>query len=173
MDRIARGDQEAFVRLYQELRGLVSAIVLRLVHDRAITEEVTQETLLDVWRWAARYDPNKGSVRAWTAAIARRRAVDQLRSQQASRNREHKVSRLQSPLWDPSPGDGEHRVGPEHVLRALEALPDRQRQVVELAYYEGHTYREVAVLLDLPEGTVKSRIRHGLVRLRDTLSTIG
>ena len=170
MERIAGGDQHAFIPLYQQLAGLVNDIVLRVVRDWSSAEEITQETLLEVWRLAPRYDRTKGSVEGWTTAIAKRRAVDHVRSQQATRRRDDRHAHLQGSQVDSVAVEFEHRMDRERVASALDELTAVQRQAVALAYYAGHTYRQVAVLLDLPEGTVKSRIRGGLTRLRRTLT---
>lgn len=170
MEQVSRGDREAFTLLYQELCGPVRAIVHRVARDPAITEEVTQEALLEVWRLASRYDRTKGSVRSWAAGIAQRRAIDHVRSQEASRRRDDRVGRLESAHDDGASGEIDACIDRDRLSRALEQLTDLQRQSVELAYYAGYTYREVAVLLDLPEGTVKTRIRDGLIRLRVALS---
>lgn len=166
--QVARGDADAFAGLYDELAPLVHGIVLRVVRDPSIAEEVSQEALLEVWRQASRYDASKGSVRSWAATIAHRRAVDRVRAEQARRHRDDRVGRMGTPA-DDVVADVEDRLDRERVVRALGQLTGLQRQSVELAYYGGHTYREVAALLDLPEGTVKTRIRDGLIRLRDTL----
>ncbi len=169
MVEAGRGDQEAFGRLYDELAPMVHGTSLRVVRDPARAEEVTQEVFVEVWRLAPRYDPTRGSVRAWVATIAHRRAVDCIRSTQASRERDAREA-AQAPASEPGV-DQEVEAGADHqrVQRALSRLTALQRQSVELAYYGGHTYREVAELLGVPEGTVKTRIRDGLIRLRDEL----
>jgi RNA polymerase sigma-70 factor, ECF subfamily len=172
MQQIARGDQEAFAELYDVLAGLVHGIVLRVVRDPAQSEEVTQEVMVELWRHAPRYDPASGSVRSWAATMAHRRAVDRVRSEQAGRDRQERVGRLQTAGVDSTSEEVEDQLDRERVARALDTLTPLQRRTVELAYYGGHTYREVAVLLDVPEGTVKTRIRDGLIRLRDTLGVV-
>lgn len=167
--RVARGDEQAFAALYDELARLVHGIVLRVLRDPSQSEEVTQEVLVELWRLAPRYDRSKGSVRSWAATVAHRRAVDRVRSEQASRARDDRSGRLEITETDTVASDVEDRLDRERVVKALEELTPLQRQSVELAYYGGHTYREVAVLLDIPEGTVKTRIRDGLTRLRDQL----
>lgn len=169
MERVAQGDQQAFAALYDELAGLVHGIILRVVRNPAIAEEVTQEAFLEMWRLAPRYERSKGSVRSWSATIAHRRAVDRVRSEQASTDRDTRVARLDDRQQADASEQVEDRDDRDRVAAALAQLTDLQRQSVELAYYGGHTYREVAVLLDVPEGTVKTRIRDGLIRLRDTM----
>ncbi len=170
MTRCGQGDEGAFVRIYDELGSLVYGIILKVLRDPAQSEEVAQEVFTEVWRQAPRYEPGKGSVKGWIATIAHRRAVDRVRSEQSARNREDRdaVERhvdLTSAVED-LVGDELER---QRVRVALQTLTEVQRKAVELAYYGGYTYREVAVLLDEPEGTVKTRIRDGLIRLRDEI----
>lgn len=168
---VAIGDEGAFERLYDRHAPRVHATVQRVLRDPAQSQEVTQEVLVEVWRLAPRYDAAVGSVAAWIATIAHRRAVDRVRSVQASRDRDvaHAVRETER-SYDPvqelvlaSSEQGEVRC-------AMAALTDLQRQAIELAYYGGHTHREVAELLGAPLGTVKSRIRDGLLRLGETLA---
>lgn len=168
-----RGDQGAFAELYDATAGLVHGIVLRVVRDPAQTEEVVQEVFVELWRLAPRFDSARGTVTAWAATIAHRRAVDRVRSEQASRTRVERESAnavrdhdmVSEPVVDRAFADFERR----RVRRALDRLTEMQRQAIELAYFGGHTYREVAVLLGEPEGTIKTRIRDGMIRLRDEL----
>ncbi len=177
IQRVGRGDQDAFAQLYDATAPLVHGVVLKVVRDPSQTEEVVQEVFVELWRIAPRFDPGKGSVASWVATIAHRRAVDRVRSEQASRNRvERELSRAE-PATDVV---SETVVEVDHtdferrrVRRALERLTEMQRQAVELAYFGGYTYREVAVLLDVPEGTIKTRIRDGMIRLRDELGAAG
>jgi RNA polymerase sigma-70 factor (ECF subfamily) len=163
------GDEAAFVQLYDLLAPLLHGIVLRVLRDPSRAEEVTQEVFVEIWRLAPRYDAARGTVRSWAATIAHRRAVDRVRSEQSARDRDQRDVDLRVDAGggvDEVVGD---RLERERVGRALGKLTDLQRQAVELAYYGGHTYREVAVLLDVSEGTVKTRIRDGLIRLRDEM----
>ena len=171
LGRVAQGDQAAFAELYDEVAPLVHGIVLRVVRDAAQAEEVTQEVLVELWRLAPRYDAASGSVRAWAATMAHRRAVDRVRSEQSRRDRQERVGQLRTAEIDSTVAEVEERLEHEEVRLALDALTPVQRRTVELAYFGGHTYREVAALLDLPEGTVKTRIRDGLLRLRASLGT--
>lgn len=170
--QVAAGDRDAFAGLYDELGGMVYGIVERVLRNRAMAEEVAQEVFLDVWRKAARFDPNRGSARSWVATLAHRRAVDRVRSEEAARARDDRSGRLE-PTDTEEVADqvGDH-LDRERVRRALERLTPAQRQTIELAYFGGHSYRQVAVLLDMPEGTVKTRIRDGLIRLRDILGAV-
>lgn len=167
---VAGGDLRAFGVLYDTLAPLVHGVSLRVVRDPSRAEEVTQEVLLEVWRQAARYDAGRGSVRTWVLTIAHRRAVDAVRSSQAARERESAAG-VREPLTVAGPE--EHVVAADErasVRRCLESLTPLQSQAVRLAYYQGYTYREVAALLDRPLPTVKTRMRDGLVRLRDCLA---
>jgi RNA polymerase sigma-70 factor, ECF subfamily len=166
----ARGDQAAFEVLYDRLAPLVHGIARRVVRDPDQSEEVTQEVLVEVWRTAARFDPDRGAARSWVATMAHRRAVDRVRSEQAARARTEKVGiREQVRDHDEVSEQVERRLEYQQVREALSALTDLQREAVELAYFQGYTYRQVADLLDTPLGTVKTRMRDGLIRLRDAL----
>lgn len=169
MVRVARGDGEAFAELYDELAPTVHGVVLRVLRDPATAEEVTQEVFVELWRIAARFDPEKGSVRGWASTLAHRRAVDRVRSEQARRDRTERVGRLEPRHENRVATDVEDRFDRQRVRRALDGLTPLQREAVELAYFGGHTYREVAALLEVAEGTAKTRIRDGLIRLRDAM----
>lgn len=167
---VARGDQAAYEQLFDRVSGQVYGVVRRVVRDPSQSEEVTQEVLVEVWRTAARFDPDRGSAGTWILTMAHRRAIDRVRSEQASRDRNHRVGSGQRGRdFDEVAEQVEVAFEHEQVRRALGSLTDLQREAVELAYYKGHTYREVAELLDAPLGTVKTRMRDGLIRLRDAL----
>lgn len=167
---VARGDRAAYERLFDAVVGQVYGVVRRVVRDPAQSEEVAQEVLVEVWRTAARFDPDRGSASTWILTMAHRRAIDRVRSEQASRDRNHKVGAAQRGReFDEVAEQVEVAFEHEQVRRALGTLTELQREAVELAYYKGHTYREVAELLDTPLGTVKTRMRDGLIRLRDAL----
>ncbi len=164
-----RGDQAAFAQLYDQLAPMVYGVVLKVVRDPSQSEEVAQEVFVELWRLAARYDGTRGAVGSWVATMAHRRAIDRVRSEQSSRNRvAREVSNI-VPDHDDVVGQVETTLDQARVRKALEQLSPLQREAVELAYFGGHTYREVAVLLDVAEGTVKTRIRDGMIRLRDEL----
>lgn len=168
--RIARGDERAFEELYDEVAGAVLGMVRRVVRDPAQSEEVTQEVMVEVWRRASRYDPERGSVRTWVLTMAHGRAVDRVRSAQAASGREQKVGRREHHApYDEVVEAAEDRLDRQQVRRCLESLTDLQRESVRLAYWGGYTQREVAELLGAPVGTVKTRLRDGLIRLRDCL----
>ena len=165
---VARGDEVAFARLYDQLAGPVYGLVRRVVRDPAQSEEVAQEVLLEVWRMAARFDPGKGSAATWVLTIAHRRAVDLVRSAVAAAEREQRTS-VPLPPTDEVADAVEARLEQERVRRCLDVLTELQRESITLAYYGGHSYREVAALLGGTLGTIKTRIRDGLIRLRDCL----
>lgn len=174
MALVARGDEAAFERLYDELAGPVFGLVQRVLRDPAQSEEVAQEVLVELWRTATRYRPELGSVRTWALTMAHRRAVDRVRSAQAAVERESRVagSEVQRP-FDEVADEITGRLEREQVRRCMGTLTDLQRESVVLAYYGGYTYREVAQLLDAPLPTVKTRLRDGLIRLRDCLGVAG
>ncbi len=167
--RAGRGDQLAFSELYDELSPLVYGVVLKVVRDPSQSEEVAQEVFVELWRLAARFEPSRGSVRSWAATMAHRRAIDRVRSEQASRDRATRDAARAMPDHDDVVAEVESNLDQIRVRRALVQLSPLQREAVELAWFGGHTYREVAVLLDVAEGTVKTRIRDGMIRLRDEL----
>lgn len=168
--RAARGDESAFTDLYDLLAPLVYGVIARVVRDPSMAEEVTQEVFVELWRTAPRYDLERGSVRSWATTVAHRRAVDRVRSEQAARDRHDRDGRQTiTANHDLVAHEVESNIDRTRVRRALESLSSTQREAVELAYFGGHTYREVAVLLGVPEGTVKTRIRDGMIRLRDEL----
>jgi len=170
---IGRWRQDALAEAYRRHAGAVFGLAQRVVNDRTLAEEVVQEVFLRLWDTPDRFDPDRGSLRSYLLAQCHGRAVDLVRSEQSRRNREEKEHRqraeagydLEHEVWDLAVA--------EHVRDALRELPDDERRAIELAYFGGHTYREVADLLDQPEGTVKSRIRSGLRRLRGGLSHAG
>ncbi|OPF70696.1 RNA polymerase subunit sigma [Streptomyces antioxidans] len=170
LERVARGDEEAFGTVYSMVAGAVLGLVRKVVRDPAQSEEVAQEALIDVWRYAARFDPGLGSAMTWISTLAHRRAVDRVRSAQAATDRERKVAAQDySPLFDEVSERVERRLEREQVRRCLDQLTELQRESVTLAYYRGYTYRETAEVLDTALGTVKTRLRDGLIRLRDCL----
>lgn len=171
---VARGDEAAFERLYDVLSGSVFGLIRRVVRDQAQSEEVFQEVMLEVWRTATRFDPGRGSANTWIMTLTHRRAVDRVRSAQAATNREEHVARLdQTRPFDEVSEQVSGRLEQRQVRRCLSFLTELQRESVLLAYYQGYSYPEVASLLSLPLGTVKTRMRDGLIRLRDCMGVTG
>jgi RNA polymerase sigma-70 factor, ECF subfamily len=170
MVRVARGDTPAFEAVYERMANVVFGVIARVLRDLAQSEEVAQEVLVEVWRTATRFDPDKGTAATWILTMAHRRAIDRVRSAQAAHDREEKVAhRDHVPAFDEVAEQVETRLEQEQVRRCLGGLTELQRESVTLAYYGGYTYREVGELLEVPLGTVKTRLRDGLIRLRDCL----
>lgn len=166
----AAGDDRAFADLVEHIRPQALRVARGVVRDPSIAEEVAQEVLTEVWLKADRFDPDRGTVTGWVATLTRRRAVDRVRSEQAGRDRDDRVARRsQVREVDVVADEVELRLEHWQVRRALASLSDRQREAIELAYFGGHTYRDVARVLGIPEGTAKSRLRDGLLRLREAL----
>jgi RNA polymerase sigma-70 factor (ECF subfamily) len=166
--RVARGDEAAFAALYDELAPRIYGLARRIVRDPAQAEEVAQEALVEVWRTAARFDPAKGSAVSWALTIAHRRAVDRVRSEQASTERERRLATEERP-YDEVVEEATARLERQQVQRCLEGLTGLQREAITLAYYRGYSYREVAELLDTGLPAIKTRMRDGLIRMRDCL----
>ncbi|KJS58037.1 RNA polymerase sigma factor SigK [Streptomyces rubellomurinus] len=170
VSKVALGEQDAFGQLYDAVAGRVLGLVRRVLRDPAQSEEVAQEVLLEVWRTASRYQPERGEVMSWVLTIAHRRAVDRVRSAQAASDREQRVaSQAYAPAFDEVAEQVEGRLEREQVRRCLKTLTELQNESVTLAYYRGFSYREVADMLNVPLGTIKTRMRDGLIRLRDCL----
>ncbi len=174
MRRVARGDEQAFERVYDIVIGPVYGAVRRIVRDPAQSEEVAQEVMVELWRSAARYAPERGSVLTFVMTLAHRRAVDRVRSAQAAADREEHVGRREATRpFDEVAEQVATRFEQEQVRRCLGTLTELQRESVVLAYYGGRTYKEVGELLETPLGTIKTRLRDGLIRLRDCLGVVG
>ncbi|MGW5561145.1 ECF RNA polymerase sigma factor SigK [Micromonospora sp. NPDC003944] len=168
--RVARGDEAAFATLYDAMAGKVLGLARRVLRDPAQAEEVTQEVMVEVWRTAGRFDTGRGSASALILTMAHRRAVDRVRSEQARTNRTEQVAATETHVpYDEVVEDVTARLEREQVRRCLGRLTPVQRESVTLAYYGGHTYREVAEKLQTPLPTVKTRMRDGLIRMRDCL----
>ena len=170
---IARWNQRALAEAYRRHAGAVLALARRVLADAALAEDVTQEVFLQLWYKPERFDPDRGSLRSYLMALTHGKSVDLVRSETARRQREEREGRLQSPagpdldreVWDLAVAD--------RVREAVEALREEERRVIQLAYFGGRTYREVARMLGQPEGTVKTRIRSGLRRMRESLWEAG
>ncbi|MFF3066999.1 sigma-70 family RNA polymerase sigma factor [Kitasatospora sp. NPDC057936] len=168
---VAGGSEEAFARLYDAVAGPVYGTAVRTLRNPAHAEEVAQEVLLEVWRGAAGYRPERGTVMAWVLTIARRRAVDRVRSVQAASDRETRVASLEPPVGESVVDLVERGLDVERVRAALAGLSRVQRESLVLAYYGGYSQREIAQMLRVPLGTVKTRMRDGLIRLRASFAT--
>src|SRR5580698_3293932 len=167
--QVARGDHAAFELVYSELAGPVYGMVRHVLRDPAQSEEVAQEVLLEIWRIASRFDPAKGSPAAWALTIAHRRAVDRVRSETASSRRDEKAAADHSSLDDDVAEVVAATLDRQRVRRCLDGLTELQRESIKLAYYGGYSYPQVARLLGVALGTVKTRIRDGLIRMRDCM----
>jgi RNA polymerase sigma-70 factor, ECF subfamily len=162
---VARGEHGAFDRVYGQLREPVYRQVATVLRDPAQSEEVAQEVFLELWSTAAQYDPGKGSAAGWALMIARRRAIDRVRSSAASAVREQQAA-APAELWDQTHEAAAEAIDRERLVRSLRQLTGPQREVIRLAYFGGHTHRQVAAILGAPLGTVKGRIREALIKLR-------
>jgi len=170
LQRVATGDREAFAQLYDRTAPRVFGLVKRLLWDHSQSEEVTQEVFLEIWQTATRYDTSKGGAIAWMLTMTHRRAVDRVRASQASRNRDTRIGIRDFPTdFDSVAESVEVRIESERVKEAMMRLTELQRQAVELAYFGGYSHSEVAAMLSVPIGTVKTRLRDGMIRLRDEL----
>jgi RNA polymerase sigma-70 factor (ECF subfamily) len=168
--QVARGDQNAFEQVYDRLAGPVYGLIRKVLRDRAQSEEVAQEVLLEVWRNASRFDSAKGGAITWVMMIAHRRAIDRVRSVSAEVQRDQKSAVAEAALSPDEVAEAvEANLDRERVRRCLNSLTDLQRESITLAYYGGYTYRQVAGLLNVALGTIKTRIRDGLIRMRDCL----
>jgi RNA polymerase sigma-70 factor, ECF subfamily len=174
LQRAARGDEAAFATLYDLVSARIYGLILRILRDPAQTEEVAQEVFVEVWRTAARYDETKGSANAWMFTIAHRRAVDRVRSEQAGADRTRRVASASAETpYDDVVEQATSALERAQVRRCLHGLTDLQREAILLAYYGGHTYPQVAKLLGVALPTIKTRMRDGLIRLRDCLVVAG
>ncbi len=170
---VARYGEDALAELYRRHAPAVLSLARRVTGDAGTAEDVVQEVFLRLWNQPDRFDPGRGSLRSYLLAQAHSRAVDIVRSRAARARREEREARaaanagydLEREVWDLAVAD--------QVAQALASLPTEERAAIELAYYDGHTYREVATILSQPEGTVKSRIRNGMRRMRSSLAESG
>jgi RNA polymerase sigma-70 factor (ECF subfamily) len=168
--RVAQGDRAAFSELYDQTAPRVLGLIRRVLIDHAQSEEVAQEVFLEIWQSAGRYEPNKGGATTWILTMAHRRAIDRIRASQSGRNRDLKIGiRDYDPGVDDVADSVEIRIENERVKKAMQQLTELQRQAITLAFYEGYTHSEVAGILHVPIGTVKTRLRDGMIRLRDAM----
>jgi len=168
---VARGEHGAFDALYRRLREPVYRQVAGVLRDQAQSEEVTQEVFLELWSTAGHYDPGKGSAAGWALMIARRRAIDRVRSSAASVVRDLQAAPPAAVSWDATHEAAAEALDRERLARSLGTLTAPQREVIVLAYFGGHTHRQVAAILGAPLGTVKGRIREALTRLRHAMAS--
>lgn len=170
LQQVAVGDREAFAQLYDRTAPRVFGLVKRLLRDHAQSEEVTQEIFLEIWQSAGRYDSSKGGAIAWMLTMTHRRAVDRVRASQASRNRDARIGIRDLAIdYDTVVESVEVHIESERVKEAMMRLTELQRQAVQLAYFGGYSHSEVSAMLSVPIGTVKTRLRDGMIRLRDEL----
>ena len=170
---IGRFHQAALAEVYRRHAGASFGLALRILRTRPLAEDVVQEVFLRLWNDPEKFDPVRGSLRAYLLAQTHGRSVDLVRAESARRTREQREARRRPEVSYDLEREIEQLSLAEHVRAALADLAEPERDAIELAYFGGHSYREVAVLLDQPEGTVKSRIRAGLARLRDSLVASG
>jgi RNA polymerase sigma-70 factor (ECF subfamily) len=169
MARVADGDEAAFVALYDQVAPAVYGLARRVVRGAEQAEEVAQEALLEVWRTATRFDSSRGTPMTYVLTLTHRRAVDLVRREQSAKNREQRAAVAADTAYDVVDETVTGRLESQQVRECLEALTALQREAVTLAYYDGHTYPEVAALLGVNPSTVKTRMRDGLLRLKDCL----
>jgi len=167
---VASGDQSAFAELYDMLSSRVFGLILRVLVNRSQSEEVLQEVFLEIWQSASRFAPNKGQGRTWIMTIAHRRAVDRVRSSQSSSDRDVKAGLRDIGVAHDSVAEQvELSIEGQRVAGALAGLPEAQREAIVLAYYGGYSQNEISALLGTPLGTIKTRMRDGLTRLRTAM----
>jgi len=168
--RTARGDTAAFEELYDRYSARVYGLVKRIVRDPTLSQDATQVVMTELWKTAARFDPDRGAAASWILTLAHRRAIDVVRREQSSRDRIQRAGRTQ--MERPADTIAEGVVmEDEHaeVRAAMHHLTELQREAIQMAWFDGYTYREVAAALDVPLGTIKTRMRDGMIRLRDEL----
>jgi RNA polymerase sigma-70 factor, ECF subfamily len=165
-----RGDEAALAQVYDAMASAVFGVAKRVVRDPARAEEITQDVFLSVWRFATRFDPAKGSAQTWILTLTHRRAVDVVRAEEASTRRENRAAATAADTpFDSVQEQATTRIEGEQVRRCLGSLTELQREAVTLAYYGGYTYPEVSALLNVNLSTIKTRMRDGMIRMRDCL----
>ena len=170
MRRIADGDNDALERLYDATSTLVYSLALRIVGNTAAAEEVTLDVYTQVWRRAEQYDTGRGSPLSWLIMITRSRAIDRVRASASSSQRLVTLEAVEEPTTATTPEESSVMHERRRLVRAaFRDLPQEQRQVLELAYFSGLSHRAIADQLGVPLGTVKTRIRLGMVKLRESL----
>jgi RNA polymerase sigma-70 factor (ECF subfamily) len=173
--RLVAGEETALAETYDLYAALVYGLALRVADSRTAADDITQDVFVYLWTHPDRFDPDRGSLRAYLGVIAHRRAIDMLRSETRRHRREEadagSTARLE-PSWLRADLAADNDLA-ARIRRAVRKLPDHQRRAVDLAYFGGHTYRSVATELGIPEGTAKSRLRLALARLSDLLAAEG
>jgi RNA polymerase sigma-70 factor, ECF subfamily len=170
---VAAGDHDALAAIYRLYGGAVWSVARRVCNDQMLAEDVTQTVFVDLWRRPERFDPGRGRLRPWLVAQAHARAVDVVRSETARQRRQVRESQLAAPPAPDVEAEAHVAALSDDVRQAVTQLAAEERDAIMLAYFGGHTYRETAALLGAPEGTVKARIRRGLLTLRRVLEAQG
>jgi RNA polymerase sigma-70 factor (ECF subfamily) len=170
--RLVAGDEAALGEVYDQFSSFVHGLALRVIGDARAAEDITQDVFVCVWEKPAAFEPGRGSLRTWLATLAHRRAVDYVRREEARRRRAQRDANRSATTPDVEEM-AIALVTAERVRTALDTLPDEQRQAIHLAYFGGKTYRQVAEVLGIPEGTAKSRLRLGLRRIAMALEAEG
>jgi len=171
-DRLVAGDHSALADIYDQFSSFVYGLAMRVIGDTRAAEDVSQEVFIGIWERPSAFDPDRGSLRTWLGTLTHRRAVDCIRREEAR----HRRSEREAGRAVTAPDVEEMAtalVAAERVRAALDTLPTEQREAIHLAYFGGKTYRQVAEVLEIPEGTAKSRLRLGLRRIADALEAEG
>jgi len=172
MSLLADGDRDAFTSLYEFLAPRVLGVITRVLRDQSQSEEVTQEVFLEIWQTAPRFDATKGNPVTWIMTIAHRRAIDRVRAAQASRVRDLKIGIRDYDVSHDSVAEaGEMSLERIRIAKAMATLTPRQREAISLSYYDGLSHSEIAIALDIPVGTVKTRMRDGMLKLRKAMES--
>lgn len=174
LERVRAGDERAFAAVYDALAPAVYGVARRVLRDTALAEEVAQEVFLEIWQRSAEYEAGRATLRGWAVMIARRRAIDRVRQEEALKNRQLRTANSLTACA--SVGPDERMVDLDEGVqarRAMAVLSPAQRGALELAFFDGFTYPEIAVQLGVPLGTVKTRIRDGLITLRRSMQVTG
>ncbi|GAA2247137.1 ECF RNA polymerase sigma factor SigK [Herbiconiux moechotypicola] len=170
LELVAAGDQGAFAELYDRTAPRVLGLVKRILVDHAQSEEVAQEVFLEIWRTAPKFESVRGSALSWILTKTHGRAIDRVRASQSGHDRDERIGRRDLETdYDHVSETVEIRIEHERVKRAMGHLTELQREAISLAYYGGYTHTEIAGILAVPLGTVKTRLRDGMIRLRDEL----
>lgn len=173
MEMVQHQDPEALAHLHDRYGSILKALIMRVIHNDAESDDMLQEIFVEIWNRAASYDPSKGKPLGWMVTLSRRRAIDRLRKRQSYSRMEERL--LEETKHEPQESSGQleedvaHAEMREHLTRALATLPIAQKQAVELAYYSGMSQREIAAHTGIPLGTIKTRLELGMRKLSDAL----